>query len=422
MGNVEAIHLLLTNGADVNLRDSREETALHHAAFGAHTLAVEALLDAGARVDTESGIDMHTPLYSTLRDRQTIGPDQIQIIKLLLDRGADKDAPLTCYGPKLLGTAARLGSLELVQHLVEREAIFPHGILSYGLHDYNVAAYLLDRGAKILDRSDLDDAEVSAIVSAASFGNSRILQLLLSYANDVDVGASDEALPFAAYGGYLNVVDVLIDHGFDVNAHSCSYVYEESALMAACRANKPNSAVVRRLLELGADVLFRDSGGVHVAACQSDPETIGLLLDYGADTSSRDSIGNTPLVKAAHALCQSSVVCPYDEQSLMNDPPYRSFKTILDSTIEINAQGKGGLTALHALACGSLRIPAAHGTLEAARLLLTKGADIRIKCNRSCTAGDIFVKHDREGILREKATGNDPHRYCYMMLRPPPRS
>ena len=111
MGNVEAIHLLLSNGADVNLRDSREETPLHHAAFGAHTLAVEALLDAGARVDTESGIDMHTPLYSTLRNRQTIGPDQFQIIKLLLDRGADKDAPLECYGPNLVCLPLR-GTLE----------------------------------------------------------------------------------------------------------------------------------------------------------------------------------------------------------------------------------------------------------------------------------------------------------------------
>ncbi len=111
MGNVEAIHLLLRNGADVNLRDAREETPLHHAAFGAHTLAVKALLDAGARVDTESGIDMHTPLASTLRHRQTIGPDQIQIVKLLLDRGADKDAPLDCYGPNLVYLPLR-GTLE----------------------------------------------------------------------------------------------------------------------------------------------------------------------------------------------------------------------------------------------------------------------------------------------------------------------
>ncbi len=164
------------------------------------------------------------------------------------------------------------------------------------------------------------------------------------------------------------------------------------------------------------------SGLVHVAACKSDPETIELLLDYGADTSSRDSTGNTPLVKAAHALAHSSLVCLYDKQSIMNDLACRCFKIILDNTLDIDAQGKNGFTALHALACGHLRNPTAHGRLEAARLLLTKGADIRIKCNRPCTAGDMFVKNDREGILREKATGNDPHRYCYMMLRPPPRS
>ena len=147
-----------------------------------------------------------------------------------------------------------------MQHLVEREVGLPGGILS-DVHDYNIAAYLLGRGAMIIDYSEGEEAEVSAIVSAAYFGNTRILELLLSHANDADVGASDDALPCAAHFGYLDVVDVLIDHGFDVNAHSCPYLYGGSALIAACRANTSNPAIVRRLLESGADVLFRDSGG-----------------------------------------------------------------------------------------------------------------------------------------------------------------
>ena len=102
----------------------------------------------------------------------------------------------------------------------------------------------------------------------------------------------------------------------------------------------------------------------------------------------------------------------------MMDVPFKSFETILDATVDINVQGRDGHTALHALACGSLGGPAVHGGLEAARLLVERGADLTIRCNNSRTAVDIFVRNDVHGILREKASGIDPHRYLYSLLQP----
>ena len=89
---------------------------------------------------------------------------------------------------------------------------------------------------------------------------------------------------------------------------------------------------------------------------------------------------------------------------------------ILDATVDINIQGRHGYTPLHALACGSLLPWAARGRLEAARMLVMRGADLTIKAHKSNTAAEIFTENDQYGFLREKASGSDPHRYCYSML------
>ncbi|KAL8653412.1 MAG: hypothetical protein Q9226_003863 [Calogaya cf. arnoldii] len=424
-GNVKGIQLLLDAGANVNLRDSRGDVALHHAASASHKAAVKALLDAGAPVDTKSGVVEHTALFSLLQDRQlqdkpVIGWEEISIIKLFLDRGADINNLLENYGTTLIGKAAKFGNLDLVKYLVERGATLPDGILD-GVQDCAIAEYLLVRGAKIVSKSEQEpEPDVSAIVSAACAGNIRILLLLLSYADDTDIRASEHALHEAAYEGHVDVVDILVDQGFDVNAHSQGSIFGESALGSACKARKPNSRMVRKLLEKGADVSFQDSRGstaLHIAA-HSDPETIQLLLDNGAETSTQEINGNIPLIGAAHAMFQSSLDYPCDEIALMMDAPFKSFRMILDATIDINVQGRDGYTALHVLACGSLGGPAVHGRLEAARLLVERGADVTIRDTESWTAVDIFVKNDLDGILRKKASGSDPHRYLYSLLRP----
>lgn len=316
--------------------------------------------------------------------------------------------------------------------LVGRGAVVPDGLL-LDVKDYNVAQYLLDHGAKLINESDPDG---SAITRAATFGDASMLSLLLSYANDADLDESQEALHHASYYGHVDFVNILMDQGIDVNAHVPSCDYEETALASACLAKKPNSEMVKNLLERGADITFRNTCGstarklphkntskltlislvVHYAAASNDPETIRLLLDNGAEPSAQDLQGEIPLTCAAYAMSQSRLPCPYDGAALMKDAPLKSFRIILDATVDINIQGRHGYTPLHALACGSLHPSDAHGRLEAARLLVMRGADLTIKRHKFNTAAELFTKNDQHGILREKASGSDPHRYCYSML------
>ncbi|KAL9034379.1 MAG: hypothetical protein Q9180_005441 [Flavoplaca navasiana] len=414
LGNLAAIQMLLRSGADVNRRDSALEVALHHAASGLHGAAVKALLDAGTPIGIRSGKYGHTALYSALRGKDVIGYREIHIVEIFLDRGANIEDCLEIRGSTLISTAAKLSNLDLVRLLVERGANLPDDLLC-GVKDCATARYLLDCGARIVKDSNPD---VSAIITAVATHNTSMLSLLLSYADDADIRTSYEALHFAAKYGYLDAVEVLLNHGIDVNTHLPVSDYE-TPLASACRGTKPNSEMVRRLLERGADVKFQDTSGstaLHCAAASGDPETIQLLLRNGAETSARDSDGDTALATAAYAMCHSRVPYPFDEDAFAKDEHSRCFRMILDATVEVNVQGRDGNTPLHALACGSLGPLAAHGGLEAARLLVERGADLTIKNIESNTAADIFTKNDQDGILKGKASGSDPHRYCYLIL------
>lgn len=75
-----------------------------------------------------------------------------------------------------------------------------------------------------------------------------------------------------------------------------------------------NAALVRVLLDAGADVHCPDVGGmkpIHHAACLSDAEVLRLLVDRRADVHCTDTQQRTPLVSRSSellALCEPRTV------------------------------------------------------------------------------------------------------------------
>jgi ankyrin repeat protein len=131
------------------------------------------------------------------------------------------------------------------------------------------------------------------------------LRQLLDEGHDPDErGDSWTALIWAVRSASIEAIDVLLDSGADVNLPgSTGDNWDATPLQHAILARQP--AAVRRLLDRGAD-LNRGAGPgslapLFLAAGDTDPAIVKLLLAHGADPTVEDEHGATPLLRAVSA-------------------------------------------------------------------------------------------------------------------------
>ena len=132
-GNTEAVGLLLEAGANPDAPVVEDgATPLHPVAAEGHWKMVQMLLNAGANIDKHREKDGSTPLLqAVLRDNlaEDLGgdfvraarADNLRVVRLLVENGADKDQP-THDGETTLHLAANKGNFNMVQLLVQSGA------------------------------------------------------------------------------------------------------------------------------------------------------------------------------------------------------------------------------------------------------------------------------------------------------------
>lgn len=134
-----------------------------------------------------------------------------------------------------------------------------------------------------------------------------------------------------------------------------------------------HEAVVRLLLEHGANVNQKDRGGatpLHVAAHRQ--EVVELLLNSGAEINSRDIQGKTPLHWAADSGNSAAV------------------ELLLNRGAKIDARTRHGSTPLH--------IAAIRGRLAVVELLLNRGADYSLEDEQGRTPYSLANLEGYHGI------------------------
>lgn len=190
----------------------------------------------------------------------------------------------------------------------------------------------------------------TALQWASRSGYLEVVQILLQHRANVNAqgGAHGTALQAASRGGHVEVVKLLLVYGANINALSWRY---GTALQAASEG--AHIYIVRILLEAGANVntncgpygspLQAASRGGHV-------EVVELLLKRGADVNGDDGRYNSALQTASLGGHIETV------------------KVLLNNGANINAQGGRYGSAFQA---ASVR-----GYVEVVRVLLEKGANI----------------------------------------------
>ena len=273
LGDNQFVRLCLALGADPN-RQFTGETALHRAAGNDHLEIVQLLLQRGADPNA-SDCDMHTPLMNA---------QSLECVDLLLNAGADINA-FDCTGATV------------VQH---------H-------HDPEILDRLTAAGAAF---DSPPESLNSLILSAARDGDLELLDYLLR--NEVDVNAPTHLrmtpLMAAAERGHAEVLRRLIAAGADL--HAREYQGRTALFYAAapesgipfqltrqfdpdslrsllCEQFATMSDKVREMMENMP--MTTPDYGYHPS---DDVEAIDLLVQAGALVDARDAEGATPLLVA----------------------------------------------------------------------------------------------------------------------------
>jgi len=231
-GDIESARVMLEKGVDINYGDVDNTTALVVSIMNKQYTFAKFLIDRGADVNIPGGygrtplyaiVDMRNEDYSALPNRKADDPlPSIDVLKSLLDRGANANATLTAFlpgrsgmdfGDTTLGVgttplmrAARAGDTAAIRMLLDKGAD-----AALTTKDGNTA-FMFAAGVGYRDKNTRG-SEPSALES---------VKMLLATGADVrQKNAREEtALHGAADRGADTIVQFLVDRGAELNVKS----------------------------------------------------------------------------------------------------------------------------------------------------------------------------------------------------------
>ena len=300
------LQAMLASGADPNVKEPRGgATPLMHAVSVGSAEAMKLLLDRGADPNIRNS-SQSTALMWAATD--------IRKVRLLLDRGADVNAVSSRGRSALFLAAMSAPSVEIVRLLTARGAdVKVVDVLKMtALHaatwgnDTETIRLLADAG---LDVNAAHIAGFTPLINAANAGNLAAAKLLIAKGANVNAAAGDPAqkvkagtialgnftaLHMAATSGSTEFVKVLLDAGANVNVHEARGM---TPLMLAVATDRQDLDKTRMLISRGADVNAKNRDGetaLDWARKINAQPVIELLLRTGA----RATHSEVPVVPA----------------------------------------------------------------------------------------------------------------------------
>nr|XP_027220828.1 serine/threonine-protein phosphatase 6 regulatory ankyrin repeat subunit B-like [Penaeus vannamei] len=331
-GDMSKVRDLLTDGFDVNTvfqeKKKKECRPLHLAADGGHAEIVKILLQRGADKEANNYEGM-TPLHLASWGGHA------EVIKVLLGAGANGDAR-TKEGMTAVHLASMGGHVSSIEELATRCDILTS-----------------TREGK------------SALHLAAEYGNLGAVQWL--HLQGLDVSLKDRSgqtpLQLAKDEGHKKVVEFLLRH--DQQTLNRNGVELHRAVAAG------NLGEVRRILDLGANLNLQsavdgDDGRqpLHTAALLGHTDILRELLRAGADKDGRDRRGNTVVRYAA-----------------VHEDPHLLRILQMENVDVATAVNFSGETPLH--------IAASRGNLRVLEWLLQTGVSVKQKNAAGMTAEEV---------------------------------
>lgn len=354
-GQLEAVRLLIGNGANVNVKaqssasvDVQPEpvvnTALHRAA-AQHDLPIAALLlKAGADVNAKDDAGATPLLYAApvKKDTPEVAHAKAEFARRLIQAGADVNVPGRPYrggngrmygGDPLLHMALAARNREMVAALLEAHAnvnlkgrSWPPLTIAIESGDMESIQQLLRAGADVNGEGNpiyaalgLENGPAVALLLRAGGRPTNpnvpvfrkaidrdwieVVKLLLDAGTDINkpIDSGGPLLPPLVYALKVNRLEIakfLIANKADVNLAG---KFEGNAPLHLAASNKSGAALIILLLGAGANVNAanqRQETSLHVAIRSANEEAAKALLQAGAAIDAKNSGGETPMTLA----------------------------------------------------------------------------------------------------------------------------
>ncbi|UOX38729.1 ankyrin repeat containing protein [Finch poxvirus] len=228
------------------------------------------------------------------RMENSVKENELRISELLFSKGAEIDV-IDKNGYTPLRYAVINGNLELTRLLLSRGADITLCYDDLTIFEVSALSPNVDVVKEIVKTYGCDIYS-DILIDASERGYASVIKYLLDIGLDIKTNSCGEtALHRAASVGSLEVVEVLVSYGADVNARD---ITGSTPLISA----SPYVDTAKLLLEKGANINIADVNGytaLHNAARYGSLESIYLFLSYGIDVDIKDKIGNTPLFYAS---------------------------------------------------------------------------------------------------------------------------
>ena len=258
-GNLDKVRRLLNAGVSANAVNRKGGTALGGAAALNHIEIVRVLLDAGANPNARTKIGGATALmFAAVSGHR-------EVVKMLLGAGANPHMMFNNGWTALISTAQEEGYPEIAKMLLAAGAN-PNWADNKGLTALMHATYnshvevikvLLDAGA---NPNMANKDGLTALMSAANGTYSEIVQMLLAAGANPNMTNKKgfTALMFAAHGGDFEIARMLLTAGANPNSRDKD---GWTALLYAASNEKPE--VAKMLLACGANPKTKNKRGMN---------------------------------------------------------------------------------------------------------------------------------------------------------------
>ncbi|XP_060069274.1 uncharacterized protein LOC132549362 [Ylistrum balloti] len=270
---------LLENGADLNICDESERSALmwlcrnNRSPQDQIRNITKVLLEAGAAVNLIDKRDQTAIMYA-------ISKGDVKIVQNLIE-----------YGASVREVSTSLSPLSLAVKCSMKHTRRQHASAKYWNSLEQQIELLLKKGA---DPNFKPDGEKTLLYQAVSCSNTAVCKCLLDHGADIEQSDlfHEDLLCCAISNCSTELVNLLLERNVSVNIAN---YFSKSPLHLAVSQN--DCELVKQLLKMGACVNARDLEGetpLHLSVKAKRKEITEMLLQEGADVMAEDKRGQTP--------------------------------------------------------------------------------------------------------------------------------